>query len=66
MENTQSRTNESESPSTVWQIIGRLLASSVVLAITAFYTPGFSINNNLRGYMQAHLVKALLVLLLLQ
>ena len=45
MENTQSRTNESESTSTVWQIIGRLLASSVVLAITAFFTPGFSINN---------------------
>lgn len=31
--------------STVWQIIGRLVASAVVLAITAFFTPGFSINN---------------------
>ena len=31
--------------STVWQIVGRLIASAVVLAITAFFTPGFSINN---------------------
>ena len=45
MENTQSRTNESTGTSTAWQIIGRLLASGVVLAIAAFFTPGFSINN---------------------
>ena len=31
--------------STVWQIIGRLVASAVVLAITAFFTPGFTINS---------------------
>ena len=31
--------------STAWQIIGRLIASAVVLAITAFFTSGFSINN---------------------
>ena len=31
--------------STVWQIIGRLAAAAVVLAITAFFTPGFTINN---------------------
>lgn len=31
--------------SSVWQIIGRLIASAVVLAITAFFTPGFSINS---------------------
>ncbi len=31
--------------STVWQIIGRLIAASVVLAITAFFTPGFTINS---------------------
>ena len=31
--------------STVWQIIGRLIAAAVVLAITAFFTPGFTINN---------------------
>ncbi|MCI8411620.1 MAG: phage holin family protein [Clostridia bacterium] len=31
--------------STVWQVIGRLVAAAVVLAITAFFTPGFTINN---------------------
>ena len=31
--------------STVWQIVGRFIASAVVLAITAFFTPGFTINN---------------------
>ena len=31
--------------STTWQIIGRLVAAAVVLAITAFFTPGFTINN---------------------
>ncbi len=33
------------SASTVWQIIGRLVAAAVVLAITAFFTPGFTISN---------------------
>lgn len=33
------------STSTVWQIIGRLVAAAVVLAITAFFTPGFTISN---------------------
>ena len=38
--------NQSSSgASTVWQIVGRLIASAVVLAITAFFTPGFTINN---------------------
>lgn len=31
--------------STVWQIVGRLIGATVVLAITAFFTPGFTINN---------------------
>lgn len=31
--------------STAWQIIGRLIAAAVVLAITAFFTPGFTITN---------------------
>ena len=31
--------------STALQIIGRLIAASVILAITAFFTPGFEINN---------------------
>ena len=43
MANTQSNTNTGTS--TVWQIVGRLVAAAIVLAITAFFTPGFSINN---------------------
>ena len=31
--------------STVWQIVGRLIAAAVILAITAFFTPGFQISN---------------------
>ena len=31
--------------STAWQIIGRLIVAAVVLAITAFFTPGFTINS---------------------
>ncbi len=30
---------------TAWQIIGRLISAAVVLAITAFFTPGFQISN---------------------
>ena len=41
MEKNQTRSNTS----TVWQILGRFIASAVILAITAFFTPGFSINN---------------------
>ena len=40
-QNTSTKSNTS----TVWQIIGRLVASAVVLAITAFFTPGFTIDN---------------------
>ena len=43
MSNTQS--NSTTGTSTVWQIVGRLITASIVLAITAFFTPGFSINN---------------------
>ena len=31
--------------STAWQLIGRMIAAAVVLAITAFFTPRFTINN---------------------
>ena len=41
--NTNSQT--SSGMSTVGQIIGRLVVAAIVLAITAFFTPGFSINN---------------------
>ena len=40
--NSQSRSNTG---STVWQIVGRLVTAAIVLAITAFFTPGFSISN---------------------
>ena len=30
---------------TIMQIISRLIASGIILAITAFFTPGFEINN---------------------
>ena len=43
--NTQSNSNTSNGISTVWQIVGRLATAAIVLAITAFSTPGFSINN---------------------
>ena len=45
MSDTNSNTNTNSGVSTVWQIVGRLIASAVVLAITAFFTPGFTINN---------------------
>lgn len=45
MSDAQTRSNASNGTSTVWQIIGRLVAAAVVLAITAFFTPGFAINN---------------------
>ena len=35
----------SSSGSTFFQILKRLIAAAVILAITAFFTPGFSINN---------------------
>ena len=43
MSNTESNTKSNSS--TVWQIVGRLIGAAVVLAITALFTPGFSINN---------------------
>jgi len=41
--NTQSTSTTGSS--TVWQIVGRLVTAAIVLAITAFFTPNFSINN---------------------
>ena len=44
MSNSQSETNQNTG-SSVWQVVGRLIAAAVVLAITAFFSPGFAINN---------------------
>ena len=42
---SNSQTRSENGTSTVWQIVGRLIAAAVVLGITAFFTPGFAINN---------------------
>ena len=44
MANSHSEANQ-DTGSSVWQIIGRFIAAAVVLAVTAFFTPGFTINN---------------------
>ena len=46
MSNNQENIRSSSSNmSTVGQVIGRFVTAAIVLAITAFFTPGFSINN---------------------
>ncbi len=46
MSDNQSNTQTSQTGmGTVGQIITRLVVSAIVLAITAFFTPGFSINS---------------------
>lgn len=45
MADSQLRTQEKNNTSTFGQIVWRLITSAIVLAITAFFTPGFSINN---------------------
>ena len=43
--NYQTRSETSSGMSIIGQIFGRLLAAAVILAITAFFTPSFQINN---------------------
>ena len=45
MDNSRVNSNTQSGTSTVWQIVGRLIVAAIVLGITAFFTPGFSINN---------------------
>lgn len=45
MANNNENVRSHNQTSTFGQIVGRLVASAVVLAITAFFTPGFTINN---------------------
>ena len=45
MDDNQANVRTGENNNTVWQITLRLIASAIVLAITAFFTPGFHINN---------------------
>lgn len=41
----QTNAQTSNGTSMIWQVAGRLIAAAVILAITAFFTPGFQINN---------------------
>ncbi len=45
MEENQSNTRTQSGGNTIAQIAWRLVTAAVVLAITAFFTPGFSISN---------------------
>ncbi len=45
MSENQTQSQSQNGVSTVWQIIGRLVTAAIVLAITAFFTPGFHISN---------------------
>lgn len=45
MENNNSNTQSNSTMGTVGQIVGRFVVAAIILGITAFFTPGFSINN---------------------
>lgn len=45
MDNEKSRVQGSSTMGTVGQIVWRFVAAAIVLAVTAFFTPGFTINN---------------------
>lgn len=45
MDNNNIETRSSSRPNTFTQVILRFITSAVILAITAFFTPGFTINS---------------------
>lgn len=45
MSDNQSNVQSHSTMGTIGQVIWRFVAAAIVLAITAFFTPGFSINN---------------------
>lgn len=45
MDNNNIETRSSARPNAFAQVILRFITSAVILAITAFFTPGFTINN---------------------
>lgn len=45
MSENQTHSQTRNGASMIWQIVGRLVSAAIVLAITAFFTPGFQINN---------------------
>ena len=44
-DNSNVQNSSNSGVGTFGQIMGRLLASALILAVTAFFTPGFTINN---------------------
>ncbi len=45
MSENQTHSQTRSGASMIWQIVGRLVSAAIVLAITAFFTPGFQISN---------------------
>jgi putative membrane protein len=45
MDNNNSSTQSTSTMGMVGQIFGRLVAAAIILGVTAFFTPGFTINN---------------------
>lgn len=45
MDNNNSNIQTSSTMGIVGQIVARLIAAAVILGVTAFFTPGFTINN---------------------
>ena len=45
MSDNQSNVQSQSTMGTIGQIVWRFVAAAIVLAITAFFTPGFAINN---------------------
>ena len=43
--NQENVSSNNKSMSTFGQVVGKFITAAIVLAITAFFTPGFSINN---------------------
>ena len=45
MDNNNSRAQSTSGFGTMGQVLGRFIVAAIILGITAFFTPGFSINN---------------------
>jgi len=45
MSENQTTSQTNDGMNAVWQVLGRLITAGIVLAITAFFTPGFRINS---------------------
>lgn len=45
MDNNTSKTQDNSSMGAFGQIVGRFIVAAIILGITAFFTPNFSINN---------------------